>query len=158
WHAAHRPAAPLAPAASPDDLAYVIHTSGSTGAPKGIGVQHQAAAHLVGWANATYGMGPEDRLLFITSLGFDLSVYDLFGTLGAGGTVEIAPAAALRDPERLARLLVAGAATVWDSAPAALQQLAPLFPALPTLASPLRLVLLSGDWIPVRLPDPVRRA
>jgi amino acid adenylation domain-containing protein len=162
--AADRSAAASPPPPSPDALAYVIHTSGSTGAPKGIGVRHRSAAALIGWVNATFGVGPEDRLLFVTSLGFDLSVYDLFGTLAAGGTIQIAPEAALRDPERLAGLLREVPVTIWNSAPAALQRLAPLFPepAAPAATgretSSLRLVLLSGDWIPVGLPDQVRKA
>src|SRR6185295_273563 len=156
-HLAERPPA----AALPDDFAYVIHTSGSTGKPKGIGVQHRPAAGLIDWINGTFDVGPSDRLLFTTSLGFDLSVYDIFGTLAAGGTVHVVPEAALRDPVRLAAMLRDEPVTIWDSAPAALQQLAPLFPASAEagrVSSPLRLVLLSGDWIPVSLPDQVRAA
>jgi amino acid adenylation domain-containing protein/non-ribosomal peptide synthase protein (TIGR01720 family) len=155
WHVAGSPSERLQPAASPIDIAYVIHTSGSTGAPKGIVVQHRPAVELTRWINSTHGVGPGDRLLFITSPAFDLSVYDVFGVLGAGGTVHVASEAVLRDPEELVRLLVAGGVTIWDSAPAALQQLAPLFPERAP-ESKLRLVLLSGDWIPVRLPDAVR--
>src|SRR6185295_7251441 len=90
-----------------------------------------------------------------------LSVYDIFGTLAAGGTVHVVPEAALRDPVRLAAMLRDEPVTIWDSAPAALQQLASLFPASAEagrVSSPLRLVLLSGDWIPVSLPDQVRAA
>ncbi len=161
WHVercpAERPPVPV----SPDDFAYVIHTSGSTGEPKGIGVQHRPAVGLIDWVNGTFGVGPRDRLLFTTSLGFDLSVYDIFGTLAAGGTIHVVPEAALRDPVLLAAMLRDEPVTLWDSAPAALQQLAPLFPAREEAIRrrcPLRLVLLSGDWIPVGLPDQVRTA
>ncbi len=157
WHADRLSASRLPDLAFPDGLAYVIHTSGSTGRPKGIGVQHRPAVNLIQWVNETMGAGPGDRLLFVTSLGFDLSVYDLFGTLAAGGTIHVAPEAALRDPGRLAAILRDEPVTIWDSAPAALQQLAPLFPE-DGAARPLRLVMLSGDWIPVRLPDQVRAA
>jgi len=152
--AATRPPA----AASPEDVAYVIHTSGSTGVPKGIAVQHAPAVNLIGWINAAFGIGPADRLLFVTSLCFDLSVYDIFGVLAAGGTVHVAAEGELADPDRLVRLLQTGGITVWDSAPAALVQLAPLFPRMPDPSSRLRRVLLSGDWIPVTLPDRVRQA
>ncbi len=161
WHVKRCSAERPAVAVSPDYFAYVIHTSGSTGVPKGIGVQHRPAAGLIGWVNATFGVGPGDRLLFVASLGFDLSVYDVFGTLAAGGTIDVVPEAALRDPVRLAAMLRDEPMTIWDSAPAALQQLAPLFPAPEAAAGaarPLRLVLLSGDWIPLRLPDQVRAA
>jgi amino acid adenylation domain-containing protein len=158
WHVDRKPAGRLPRAASPDDLAYVIHTSGSTGEPKGIAVQHRPAAHLIGWINRTFEIGPADRGLFITSLCFDLSVYDIFGLLAAGGTVHVAAADDLADPDRLVRLLRTGGITLWDSAPAALVQLAPLFPSAPETGSRLRRVLLSGDWIPVTLPDRVRQA
>ncbi|HYG61470.1 MAG TPA: amino acid adenylation domain-containing protein, partial [Thermoanaerobaculia bacterium] len=159
WHLAAASAARPLPVASPVDIAYVIHTSGSTGAPKGIVVQHRPAVELCRWINSTFHVGPGDRLLFITSPAFDLSVYDVFGVLAAGGAVHVASEEALRDPEELVRLLVEETVTIWDSAPAALQQLAPLLPAGGERPEArLRLVLLSGDWIPVPLPDVVRAA
>jgi amino acid adenylation domain-containing protein/FkbM family methyltransferase len=142
--------------AGPDDLAYVIFTSGSTGTPKGVMVRHRPAVNLVHWVNRTFGVGPSDRLLFVTNLSFDLSVYDLLGVLAAGGTVRIASRAESRDPQRLAGILIDEGITFWDSAPAALQQLVPFFPE--TMETALRLVFLSGDWIPVSLPDRVRES
>jgi amino acid adenylation domain-containing protein len=158
WHLDRCPSGRVPQEAAPEDIAYVIHTSGSTGEPKGIAVQHRPAANLVAWINRTFAIGPQDRGLFVTSLAFDLSVYDIFGVLAAGGTVHVATREELADPDALVRLLRSGGITLWDSAPAALVQLAPLFPATPEPASRLRRVLLSGDWIPVTLPDRVRQA
>ncbi|WP_162788370.1 non-ribosomal peptide synthetase [Amycolatopsis albispora] len=145
--------------ARPDDLAYVIFTSGSTGTPKGVLLSHAPVVNLIEWVNTTFGMGPADRVLFLTSLGFDLSVYDVFGVLAAGGSVRVATDDEIRDPRRLLSILDSEPITFWDSAPAALQQLEPFF----TLRGarpdhPLRLVFLSGDWVPVTLPDSVRAA
>nr|WP_277991511.1 non-ribosomal peptide synthetase [Corallococcus macrosporus] len=140
---------------SPEHLAYIIHTSGSTGRPKGVAVRHGPAVNLLHWVNTTFGVGPTERLLFVTSPCFDLSVYDVFGVLAVGGTLVIATKADLREPERLAALLREQRITFWDSAPAALQQLVAHFGA----GGPhLRRVFLSGDWIPLPLPDAVRTA
>ena len=158
WHVDRCPASRLDPVGAPEDLAYVIHTSGSTGQPKGIVVQHRTVANLIQWINPMFGLGPSDRVLFVTSLCFDLSVWDLFGVLAAGGCVRLASEQELQDPERLVRILVEEPVTIWDSAPAALVRLAPLFPTEPAVHSRLRRVMLSGDWIPVTLPDRVRAA
>ncbi|HEY6323921.1 MAG TPA: amino acid adenylation domain-containing protein [Thermoanaerobaculia bacterium] len=151
---------PCGPPPRPVDagaLAYVIFTSGSTGNPKGVAVRHRQAVSLVRWVNRTFAVGASDRLLQTASLGFDLSVYDLFGLLAAGGSLRIATAAELAEPARLADLLLRGDITFWDSAPAALQQLAPLLPERPA-AAPLRLAFLSGDWVPLGLAPRLRAA
>src|SRR5581483_10573090 len=140
-------------------LAYVIFTSGSTGTPKGVMVSHQPVINLITWINTTFQVQARDRILFVTSLCFDLSVYDVFGVLAAGGSIHIATEQDLRDPERLISLLCHESITFWDSAPAVFQQVVPFLPA--TARGPetgqLRLVFLSGDWIPVGLPDTIRR-
>ena len=78
---------PDAPAArpSPENLAYVIYTSGSTGRPKGVAIRHRNAAALVAWALARFEPRAFDGMLASTSVCFDLSVFELFATLAAGG-------------------------------------------------------------------------
>lgn len=143
--------------ATPDDTAYIIFTSGSTGVPKGVVVRHAPAVNVLRWVNRTMGVGERDRLLFVTAFAFDLSVYDIFGVLGAGGCVRVASAEEVREPQRLLEIMDTEAITIWDSAPAALQQLEPFFGSRQA-GQDLRLVMLSGDWIPVTLPDSVRAA
>ncbi|GAA2637997.1 hypothetical protein GCM10010399_84080 [Dactylosporangium fulvum] len=153
------PDAPRPQRAVDTDQAYVIFTSGSTGTPKGVVLTHAPVVNLIDWVNSTHGMGPDDRVLFVTSLGFDLSVYDVFGVLAAGGSIRVASDAEVRDPQRLLSILDSEPITFWDSAPAALQQLEPLFALrAPGERSTLRLVFLSGDWVPLTLPDAVRAA
>ncbi|MBW4440825.1 MAG: amino acid adenylation domain-containing protein [Plectolyngbya sp. WJT66-NPBG17] len=135
-----------------EDTAYVIFTSGSTGTPKGVVVKHRPVINLIEWVNRTFNVNQCDRVLFITSLCFDLSVYDIFGLLAAGGSIQIASSDDVRDPQVLIDLLQSEPITFWDSAPPALQQLSPLFSTLLDRPSSLRLVFLSGDWIPVTLP------
>ncbi len=139
---------------TPQSLAYIIHTSGSTGVPKGVMVRHAPAVNLVRWVNDTYGVGPKDRLLFVTSICFDLSVYDVFGTLAVGASFHLASDEDIRDPRRLVALLLDRKITFWDSAPTALQQVDAV---CETGGPDLRLIFLSGDWIPLGLPDSMRR-
>jgi len=135
---------------------YTIFTSGSTGRPKGVVLTHRAVVNTLEWVNREFEVGPWDRLLFVTSPCFDLSVYDVFGVLGAGGTVVVATEEALSEPGALANLLVEAKITVWDSAPVALQRLTPFI--AERGGTDLRLCMLSGDWIPLCLPDAVRDA
>ncbi|MDJ0836657.1 MAG: amino acid adenylation domain-containing protein [Acidobacteriota bacterium] len=152
------PAVNPPPRACSDDLAYIIFTSGSTGRPKGVILQHRPVINLIEWVNQTYAVGADDRLLFITSLCFDLSVYDIFGILAAGGQVFIASDEDIGDPESLSRILDREGITFWDSAPAALQQLTAFFPAEGKGSPDLRLLFLSGDWIPLGLQPAVVKA
>ena len=156
WHVARHPATPPAVAGHPDDEAYVIHTSGSTGTPKGVAVQHRPVVNVIDWVNRKFDIGPGDRLLFITSLCFDLSVYDIFGILAAGATIEVASDADRLEPQRLAALIRDRGVTLWDSAPAALERLVPLLPIGAPDGTCLRLVFLSGDWIPITLPETLK--
>ncbi|MFF5705188.1 amino acid adenylation domain-containing protein [Streptomyces sp. NPDC012794] len=134
----------------PDDLAYVIYTSGSTGQPKGVMISHRGAVNTVLDINDRFGIGPQDRVLAISSLSFDLAVYDIFGALAAGATVVMPEHTPVPDPDHWARVVRDRHVTVWNSVPA-LMELVTAAAAPGDLAS-LRLVMLSGDWIRVGLP------
>ncbi|MGA2597161.1 MAG: amino acid adenylation domain-containing protein, partial [Bryobacteraceae bacterium] len=69
----------------PDNLAYVLYTSGSTGQPKGVMLTHRGAVNLVGWALEAYTREELSSVAFSTSLGFDLSVYEIWTPLSCGG-------------------------------------------------------------------------
>jgi amino acid adenylation domain-containing protein len=152
------PAEPVStPQVEPTDLAYVIYTSGSTGLPKGVMIDHRGAVNTILDINARFGIGPQDRVLALSSLSFDLSVYDIFGMLAAGGTVVFPEAGALPDPARWAELMDLNRVTVWNTVPALMGMLVEyLSGRSQRLASSLRLVMLSGDWIPIALPDQIR--
>ncbi|MCD0244452.1 amino acid adenylation domain-containing protein, partial [Xanthomonas melonis] len=149
---------PVRVGANAADLAYVIYTSGSTGLPKGVMVQHRPVVNLVDWVNRTFLVGPSDRLLFTTSLCFDLSVYDIFGMLAAGGVVRIASKDEVADPRRLLDILYEEEVTFWDSAPAVFGQLSHMLETGRAGNGHLRLAFFSGDWIPLDLPVALRRA
>ena len=142
---------------TPDNLAYVIYTSGSTGQPKGVAIAHSGAVNTLLDINQRFEVGVGDRVLAVSSLSFDLSVYDIFGLLAAGGTVVIPKASATPDPADWLDVMTRAQVTLWDSAPPLMQMLADYATAGDkTLPSSLRLVLLSGDWIPPTLPDRIK--
>lgn len=153
---------PIHSTATSNDRAYVIFTSGSTGVPKGVTVNHRPVINLIDWVNRTYRVSHEDRVLFVTSLSFDLSVYDVFGLLAAGGSIRVVSEGDVRRADRLLQLIEEEEITFWDSAPAALQMISPLLEERLSRGiqsnSRLRLVFLSGDWIPLKLPPLLKRS
>lgn len=140
---------------SNEELAYVIYTSGSTGLPKGVAVSHKPVINVIEWVNKTLKVTPQDKLLFVTSLGFDLSVYDIFGSLAAGAAVYVATREDISDPQLLLNIIIEEKITIWDSAPAAFNQVVQVGSILDknTNGNRLRMAMLSGDWIGLQLPD-----
>ena len=152
-------AEPILPAVqSAADLAYVIFTSGSTGLPKGVMIDHRGALNTVVDINDRFRVSPEDRVLSLSALNFDLSVWDVFGLLAAGGAVVVPEPFELRDPERWLQSIRRFGVTVWNTVPALMEMLVEYLEGRGEALPPsLRLVLMSGDWIPVRLPERIRR-
>lgn len=142
--------------ARPEDLAYVIYTSGSTGAPKGVMIEHHAALNTVIDINERFGVGPGDFVFGLADLSFDLSVYDLFGTFAAGATLVLPDQDLRSDPAHWAKVMATYGTTVWNSVPAQMQMLVEHLEMGGDIPEGLRLVMLSGDWVPVDLPDRIR--
>ncbi|MFI7492516.1 amino acid adenylation domain-containing protein [Micromonospora echinaurantiaca] len=149
---------PVAPVGVTDrDTAYVIYTSGSTGRPKGVVIPHRGAVNTVEDINRRFAVGPDDRVLGLAGLSFDLSVYDIFGPLAVGAALVLPAADRRGDPSHWAELIRDHRVTLWNSVPAQLQMLADYLAVADTTGlDSLRLAMLSGDWIPVRLPDQIR--
>ena len=145
---------PLQPVQTPDDLAYVIYTSGSTGLPKGVMITHRNVVNVVVHTNQRFNIGSQDRILALTALNHDLSVYDIFGLLSAGGTIVIPDACGTKDPSHWAELIVREQVTLWNSVPAMMEMLVDYAESHSVaLPSSLRLVIMGGDWLPVSLPN-----
>lgn len=143
---------PLAPTQTPHDLAYVIYTSGSTGMPKGVMISHRGAHNTVVDIIDKFKIDSEDRIFSISSLSFDLSVFDIFGTLSVGAAMVIPPPKSERDADQIIRLLDRHQVTVWNSVPTLLELLVENLEQH-NKTIPLRLAMLSGDWIPITLPE-----
>ncbi|MCZ1007003.1 amino acid adenylation domain-containing protein [Streptomyces lydicus] len=107
--------APLRPA----HAAYAIYTSGSTGAPKGVVVPHENVADLAAWALGEFGTEGLSHVVASTSLNFDVSVFEMFGPLLCGGTVEV-----MRDVLELGDAVHAGrSVSLISGVPSAIAQL-----------------------------------
>ena len=154
---AHTDASPLQFVQSRDDLAYVLYTSGSTGLPKGVAVPHGGPVNTLLDINRRLEVEPSDRVLGLSELNFDLSVYDVFGVLGAGGAIVLPDAAQKKDPGHVAQCLREHQVTLWNSVPLLLQMLVAHLRAQPQEApAQLQKIILSGDVIPPGLPIEVR--
>lgn len=101
-----------------DDLAYILYTSGSTGHPKGVAITHGALANFIGSMAVKPGIAAEDRLLALTTIGFDIAGLELFTPLAKGGTVLLAESAIARDGRSLAALTDRLRPTVMQATPA----------------------------------------
>lgn len=151
-----------APYQTPEDLAYVIYTSGSTGLPKGVMINHLGAVNTILDLNARFEVTPEDRVLALANLNFDLSVYDIFGILGAGGTIVLPEPGSHQNPASWFRLVRANGITIWNTVPAVMQMFVEYLesegPGGDALAGgeSLDLVMLSGDWVPLDLPGKIQ--
>jgi amino acid adenylation domain-containing protein len=139
----------------PGDLAYVIYTSGSTGRPKGAMLDHRGPLNTIVEINRRFGITADDVVFGVSSLCFDLSVYDVFGALEAGARL-VLPAPGPADPASWVETVRAHEVTVWNSVPALMQLFTEEAEAAGVRCPSLRVVLLSGDWIPVDLPERVR--
>lgn len=138
---------------APTQPAYIIYTSGSTGTPKGVVISHRGALNTCCDINTRYQVGPGDRVLALSALHFDLSVYDIFGVLQAGGALVMVMENQRRDPQAWCELIQRHQVTIWNSVPALFDMLLTWCEGFAvTTPENLRAVMLSGDWIRLDLP------
>lgn len=139
----------------PSALAYVIYTSGSTGQPKGVALDHRGPINTILDVNDAFDIVAEDVIFGVSSLSFDLSVYDIFGSAMAGATL-VLPDPGDHTPHAWLASMVERQVTVWNSAPPLMQLLVDVARAERVQLPALRLVMLSGDWIPLSLPEDIK--
>lgn len=143
------PAGPVAPVnetVGPDDLAYILYTSGSTGQPKGVCISHRNARAFVDWAATLLGVTAEDRFANHAPFTFDLSVLDLYAAFSAGASVHLVPSQLAYAPQQLTEFLYSRQITIWYSVPSALVLMMSSGGLLRRPApEPLRAVLFAGE-------------
>ncbi len=106
---------------TPTNMAYVIYTSGSTGKPKGVMVEHGGVVNKIYWRNHQYPMQADDRLLQKTPYSFDVSIWEFFWPLTAGGCLVLAKPEGHKDPDYIKALLEQEAITIVHFVPSMLQ-------------------------------------
>ncbi len=123
------------------NLAYVIYTSGSTGRPKGVLIEHRSVTNYIFYSARDLKVGPDDRMLQLSTLSFDISVPEVFMPLAAGGSMHLATDQSRLSPLRLAQLIRDQKITV-----------AILTPPIATLLAPeagtfsdLRVIIVGGE-------------
>ncbi|CTP83376.1 non-ribosomal peptide synthetase [Xanthomonas graminis] len=119
-HPAHTPATQDV---GPHHLAYVIYTSGSSGHPKGVMISHHALTQFLAALHTQVPLSPEDRLLAVTTVCFDIAGLELFAPLVHGARVVIAGDQAIQDPAYWSQLLDRHAISVLQATPAFWQML-----------------------------------
>jgi amino acid adenylation domain-containing protein len=140
---------PLGSLASPENLAYVIFTSGSTGRPKGVQVTHRSVVNLLESMRLEPGLAPDDRLLSVTTISFDIAALEIYLPLTTGASVVLASRSVAANGRELAQLLTSSAATVMQATPATWQM---LFDSGWRGQKSLR-ILCGGDLLPRDLAD-----
>ncbi|MGI9319988.1 MAG: amino acid adenylation domain-containing protein, partial [Thiogranum sp.] len=132
------------------DLAYIIYTSGSTGVPKGIMHSHHSGLSFATWAAREYRLSGADRVSNHAPLHFDLSIFDYFATLVAGGSVVIIPEEYTKLPASYSQLIADYAINVLFTVPFALIQLGLRGALEQRDLSRLRLVIFGGEPMPAK--------
>lgn len=141
---------PFAAPISDDYAAYVLHTSGSTGIPKGVVVSHQNSLSFVRTAIEQFNINSDDRLSSHAPLYFDLSVFDIFTALHQQATVVMVPKRYSVFPKQLAAYIAQQKITIWNSVASVLSLLAANTELAEHSLAALRLVLFSGEALPAR--------
>ncbi|WP_425298896.1 amino acid adenylation domain-containing protein [Nocardia cyriacigeorgica] len=130
----------------PSNTAYVLYTSGSTGRPKGVAVSHASVVNQIAWITAEYRMSPADVVLQKTPVTFDVSVWELFGTLAVGARMLIAAPDGHRDPLYLSEIIGRHKVTMTSFVPSMLSVFAGA--ANSAECASLRAVLVAGEALP----------
>lgn len=132
---------------SAPEAVHILFTSGSTGVPKGVVITHSNIAAFVNWGLKHFGINHADRLSGCTPFHFDLSTFDIYGTLAAGAQLHLVPPEAM-PPAKLASFIRASELTQWFSVPSILTYMTKFSVVKDHDFPTLRRVLWCGEVLP----------
>ncbi|WP_063061558.1 non-ribosomal peptide synthetase [Nocardia sienata] len=135
----------------PDNVAYVVHTSGSTGAPRAVAVAHRSVVELFANTQLLFEFDDTDVWTLFHSIAFDFSVWELWCSLASGGSVVVVDRPTAGSPEQFRDLLIRERVTVLNQTPSAFYRLAEADRlAHGTGALALRYVVFGGEALDLR--------
>lgn len=135
------------PAPSADSTAYVIYTSGSTGTPKGCVITHGNVLAFLEGALPQFNLTADDRWALVTSLCFDVSVWELWGALATGATAVVVPWRMLLSPDEFIGFLQEQGITVLTQVPSVFRYTANAYARRTQPQVPLRYLFLAGESV-----------
>lgn len=139
---------PLANGSRPSDIAHILFTSGSTGTPKGVMITHANVLEFIRWATGYFGTKPGERISGHPPLHFDLSTFDIYGTLLAGAELHLAPASLSLIPQKLAAYIRDSELTQWFAVPSIFTFMAKFDVVAPGDFPSLERVIWCGEVLP----------
>ncbi len=135
---------------SPEDLAYILYTSGSTGNPKGVMYSHSGAMSFVNWCNSTFKLKQSDCFSSHAPFHFDLSIFDIFVCVKNASSLVIITENIARQPMLLAKQISDLKISVWYSTPTILNLISEYGKIEKYDFSHLKLILFAGEVYPLK--------